>query len=267
MPAKSEDRLDPVTRQNIDIVMRSLPPNHVYWNNLDTIIKSITPFFSAEYRTEFEDLLGTLVSNTIEMARVEEKILKFSATTPPITMPKYSMVTKDMEIKPEKGDAPVTDAGKNLTDFLRTNKDYVKKFENDVGVNSATLLTGPLQDLLIKLASKGKGYDVLTWFRTGDPQLQAQKDSIKAYLSSQIGANVFIDLISNSPYSSSKPTIIAYIASNILAPTNPVYDIYKQHFGNTTIGVQTKKHSKKSNKHTAPLLKAILGTATKKKSK
>ena len=179
-------------------------------------------------------------------------------------MPKYSMVTKDMEIKPEKGDAPVTDAGKNLTDFLRTNKDYVKKFENDVGVNSATLLTGPLSDLLIKLASKGKGYDVLTWFTTGDTQLQAQKDSIKAYLSSQIGASEFINLIDKSSYHSSKSTIIAYIASSILAPTNPVYNIYKQHFGNTTIGVQTKK-SKKSNTR-GKALAALLGVPTKKKS-
>lgn len=197
------DSLSPKQRQAMEYVLRSIPKTSPYWSNQTAILGLIEEFFKPEYKDKFELALHDIQNLVYDIRSIEQGILKININiTNKDELPKYSLITEEMEVKPndlklgETGDT-ITNAGKDLRSLVQNSNVFATKFAAELGVNESNIITLLEEDnwLFNTWSNTSNKVPFATWVR--DP---AHPDRIKIldYLEHAELASKFIEQLKKS---------------------------------------------------------------------
>lgn len=197
------DSLSPKQRQALEYVLRSIPKTSPYWSNQSKILGLIEEFFKPEYKDRFELALHDIQNLVYDIRGIEQDILKININiTNKDELPKYSLITEEMEVKPndlklgETGDT-ITNAGKDLRSLVQNSNVFATKFAAELGVNESNIITLLEEDnwLFNTWSNTSSKVPFATWVR--DP---AHPDRIKIldYLEHAELASKFIEQLKKS---------------------------------------------------------------------
>jgi hypothetical protein len=236
-----KDSLTPKQRQVMDYIKRLISKTSPYWTNQPIILNLINEFYKPEYKDKFELELAELQQLIYELRKIEQGILKININiNNPVDLPKYSLVTKELEIKPnelklgETGDV-ITNAGKELRQLVESRSRFIKQFAEDLNIDIDNLIPH-LEDAFFEII-RVSHYNLSAWFNSNP-----DRQEIYAAISTEHGARKLIDQILSSRYKPSIEKICGALADTVSkVSSNAAYQLYEANRGRSKPRDEKKK--------------------------
>jgi hypothetical protein len=173
-------------------------------------LDKINEFFKPDYKDKFEMELHTVQHLIYDLRKIEQDILKININIKqPYDLPKYSIVTETLEVKPnelklgETGET-ITDSGKALRGLVEQRSGFLKEFAAELNVDTSNIVS--LLREPVMLIYGGADIKLSDWFY--DPA-HPDRVNILEILRTEAGADAFISQVKSGEFSGHKEKIFS----------------------------------------------------------